>query len=241
MLDFAARFSFRVRIELALVGAERPRPGAPTCGSGGPARPARCRHSHTRGRTVCISKTSTEPGGPEIPPRPSGLARCPHSYTRVSIPRPLEKPPGLGRRGPGSVSKPVPESPALGLLAPASPPAATEEIFAGDSCSGCGGLESVFQARGGALVARTATPGLARLPSSGSGLSRPNPQQSAAEAASPAEKSNSNLRRGDFPHPGPAGVSLAAAAHAGGHPRRRTRDHSARTRAHGRRSRPPVK
>lgn len=175
------------------------------------------------------------------PPRPSGLARCPHSYTRASIPRPLEKPPGLGRRGPGSVSKPVPESPALGLLAPASPPAATEEIFAGDSCSGCGGLESVFQARGGALVARTATPGLARLPSSGSGLSRSNPQQSAAEAASPAEKSNSNLRRGDFPHPGPAGVSLAAAAHAGGHPRRRTRDHSARTRAHGRRPRPPVK
>lgn len=40
------------------------------------------------------------------PPRPSGLARCPHSYTLASIPRPLEKPPGLGRHGPGSVSKP---------------------------------------------------------------------------------------------------------------------------------------
>lgn len=241
MLDFAARFSFRVRIELALVGAERPRPGAPTCGSGGPARPARCRHSLTRGRTVCISKISTEPGGPEIPPEalracevPSFLHPGQHSTSFGEAAG--TRPPRAGER-----LETVPESPALGLLAPASPPAATEEIFAGDSCSGCGGLESVFQARGGALVARTATPGLARLPSSGSGLSRPNPQQSAAEAASPAEKSNSNLRRGDFPHPGPAGVSLAAAAHAGGHPRRRTRDHSARTRAHGRRSRPPVK
>lgn len=155
---FAARFSFRVRIELALVGAERPQPGAPTCGSRGPARPARCRHSHTRGHTVCISKISTEPDGPEIPPRRSGPARCPHSDTRASIPRLWEKPPGLGRRGPGSVSKPVLETPALGLLASASPPAATEEIFAGNSCCGCGGLGSVFQARGGAIVARTATP-----------------------------------------------------------------------------------
>lgn len=92
-------------------------------------------------------------------------------------------------------------------------------------------------------------PGSTRLPSSGSGLSRPNPQQSAAEAGSPAEQSNLNLRWGDFPHPGPAGVSLAAAAlwwpqaaaaHAGGHTGRHTQDRAARKCAHVGRSRAPV-
>uniref|UniRef100_F1SAZ2 T-box transcription factor 15 n=1 Tax=Sus scrofa TaxID=9823 RepID=F1SAZ2_PIG len=46
--EFPVGLSFGDRTELALVGAEGPQPGAPTCSSGGPTRPAHCTvGSHT--------------------------------------------------------------------------------------------------------------------------------------------------------------------------------------------------
>lgn len=78
---------------------ELPQPGAPTCSSGGPARPAQRRHSHIRGHTICISKFSTEHGGPEKPRGPkSRPVRCPNYYTRVITPSLSEKQPGLSRQ-----------------------------------------------------------------------------------------------------------------------------------------------
>lgn len=80
------------------MGAQRRQPAAPTCGSGGPARPAHCRHSHIRGHTVCISKISTDTGAPENSLRPQGFgegpARCFQYYILAGTQRLLEKPPG---------------------------------------------------------------------------------------------------------------------------------------------------
>lgn len=60
-------FSFRVRIELALVGAERRAPATPGANLQQRGTRAARGRSHTRRPTVCISKFSNEPAGPETP------------------------------------------------------------------------------------------------------------------------------------------------------------------------------
>lgn len=59
--------------------------------------------------------------------------------------------------GGGRSQNPPRRSLALRHAGPRLSRKATEETFAGNSCSGCGGLESVFQARGGANGTPTAT------------------------------------------------------------------------------------
>lgn len=106
--------------------------------------------THSRGHTVCISKISTEPGGPENPRRPLGPRRraceVPSLLLRGQLSASFEE---AARTGPLRAGKGLKTHLGgawlSGLLAPASPPAGTEEIFAGNSCSGCGGLEVYFR------------------------------------------------------------------------------------------------
>ena len=142
---------------------------------------------------------------PEGPPGPGGgPARYPHFHTQASSlvfrrncqeTQPLRDGEGLKTR--------LRKAWLSGWLAPrlshSSNGGNFRDRIAGNSCSGGCGLGSIFQARGGAICVRTATSAPPGFPSSGLGLSRPNPQPSATEARSPAEKNNLNLLRRDFP------------------------------------------
>lgn len=69
---FTAHFSFGDGTELALVGAEGPQPGAPTCSSGGPTRPAHCTvGSHTSEDTQYVFQNF--PPSLVVPPKPEAL------------------------------------------------------------------------------------------------------------------------------------------------------------------------
>lgn len=173
---FAARFSFRVRIELALVGAERSRPGAPTCGSGGPARPARRRHSHSRGHTVCISKISTEPGGPENPRMLlEGPARCPRYYSRASTRVFWRSHQDSAAAGWGGPQNPPRRSLALGPARSRFAPSSNRGKFRPEQLLG---LRRPWKYISGTRRRHRRlhrNPCSTQLPSSGLGLSRPNP------------------------------------------------------------------
>lgn len=199
------------RTELAFVGAQRRQPAAPTCGSGGPARPAHCRHSHIRGHTVCISKISTDTGAPENSLRPQGFgegpARCFQYYILAGNQRLLEKPPGPwppaswgGSQNPSWRSLTL--EPAL-LPTYRPPPQGNGGNFLPEQLLGRRGLGSIFQARGGANGALTATP----APLCGFGSFPPKSIAKCAEARFPAERNNLNLLRGAFPATEPADLS----------------------------------
>lgn len=86
------------------------------------------------------------------------------------------------------------DSSLLALPYAAHPPRATEETSPG-TAAGLRGLGSIFQARGGANGALTATPG----PLSEFGPFPPKSIAKCAEARFPAERNNLNLLRGHFP------------------------------------------
>ena len=214
---FTARFSFGVRTELALVGAERARSLGRQPAAAGDRPGLLAVGLHTSEDTQYVFQ-NFPPSlvVPRLPQtlRPSGPWRRACEVPSFSHPGQhsslSEKPPGNSLCGLRRVSKPVSEKPGSRVgLPPASHTAATEETFEPrsparrDSCSGGCGLGSIFRARGGAICVRTAASAPPGFPSSGLGLSRPNPQPSATEARSPAEKNNLNLLRRNFPFRSP--------------------------------------